>query len=490
MKVLFASAEVAPFSKVGGLGDVAGALPKALQKLGIDVRVVTPRYGSINSNRFEPRAPASIPSVQVPVGSHVYEASIWEASLPRSDVPVYFLGSTDFFDRPGVYEDPRTGQPYGDEIRRFAFFGRGVLEVARAVGFRPHIVHLNEFHTALAAGYQKLRSGKHSSFHDAKTVFTIHNLAYQGSYPIKSVQNLGLPRSATTPLGPLEFHGRANFMKLGIVLADAVTTVSPTYAREIQESPKLGMGLEGILRSRSDSLKGILNGIDYAVWDPRTDPFLPTHYSTEDLAGKAMNRGHLLKAFGWDQRDEGPIVAMIGRLAVQKGWDLVLDAARRMVKLGLRLVVLGTGDKDYERGLALLNRRHPTRVGTALRFDEALAHLMEAGSDIFLMPSRYEPCGLNQMISLRYGTIPVVKATGGLRDTVSEFDPATHTGNGFLFSQHAPEGMLQALARAARLYRDKPMWKKLVRNAMRSNCSWEASAVKYAGLYEELIARG
>jgi starch synthase len=309
-------------------------------------------------------------------------------------------------------------------------------------------------------------------------------------YPKESVENVGLPGHAMTPLGPLEFHGRANFMKLGIVLADAVTTVSPTYAREIQESPELGMGLEGVLRSRSDSLKGILNGIDYAVWDPRTDPLLPAHYSTEDLAGKATNRAHLLKAFGWDQQDEGPVVAMIGRLAVQKGWDLVLDAARRMVKLGLRLVVLGTGERAYEKRLAALTRRHPTRVGTALRFDEALAHLMEAGSDIFLMPSRYEPCGLNQMISLRYGSIPVVKATGGLRDTVTEFDPATRTGNGFLFSQHAPEAMLQALARAAKLYRDRPTWKKLVRNAMRTNCSWKASAEKYLELYGELIARG
>jgi starch synthase len=279
-------------------------------------------------------------------------------------------------------------------------------------------------------------------------------------------------------------------MKLGITLADAVTTVSPTYAREIPESSEFGMGLEQVLRSRTATVTGILNGIDYEVWNPQTDPVLPARFSVEDRGPKATNRLHLLRAFGLDEHAREPVVAMIGRLASQKGWDLVLEGGRRMLKLGLRLVVLGTGDPDYEKGLVALSRRHPTRVGVALRFDEQLAHLMEAGADIFLMPSRYEPCGLNQMISLRYGTVPVVRATGGLRDSVREFDPATGKGNGFLFREYTAEALLQALARALKLHKQREAWGVLVGNAMRMDCSWRTSAKKYLQLYEQVAGQG
>ncbi len=486
MKVLFASAEVAPFSKVGGLGDVAGALPKALAQLGAEVTVVTPKYGTIDAQAFGMSAAPGVAECDVVVGAHTHRATVWRARLPSSSVPAYFVQSAPFFDRAGIYQDPSTGAAYRDEANRFAFFGRAVLRVAEVLGFRPDVIHLNDFHTAPAVGYLHYLRDEHVTLQNSATVFTIHNLGYQGQYPLSTGEAIGMPQEAVAPLGPLEFFGKANFMKLGIALADAITTVSPTYAEEIQESQDFGMGLEGVLRSRSNALRGILNGIDYDVWDPETDPHLAAPYSADDLSGKAVNRARLLETFGWPVDSKEPVVAMIGRLAAQKGWDLVLAAGRRMVKLGMRLAVLGTGDKVYEQGLTELSKRHPARVGAALRFDEALAHLMEAGADMFLMPSRYEPCGLNQMISLRYGTVPVVRATGGLRDTVVEFDPSASRGNGFLFHDYTPEAMLEALARAVRLYRRREVWETVIQNAMGGDHSWGVSAAEYLKLYQSI----
>jgi starch synthase len=487
VKVLFASAEVAPFSKVGGLGDVAGALPKALAELGADVRVITPRYGSINARTFGAKVPASAAEFDVGIGADTHRAALWQATLPGSAVPVYFVESRTFFGRPGIYQDPATGAPYSDEASRFAFFGRAILRAAEVLRFRPEVIHLNDFHTATAVGYLRYAGDEHPTLRNCHTVFTIHNLGYQGQFPLSTAETIGMPAEAAAPMGPLEFFGKMNFMKLGIALADAITTVSPTYAQEIQESHEFGMGLEGVLRSRSEVVRGILNGIDYEVWNPEADVHIPGPYSAADLSGKAVNRAKLLETFGWPAQSREPVVAMIGRLAAQKGWDLVLDAGRRMVKLGLRLAVLGTGDKQYEKGLTELSKRHPGRVGAALRFDEALAHVMEAGADLFLMPSRYEPCGLNQMISLRYGTVPVVRATGGLRDTVVEFDPSTGRGNGFLFRECTSEAMLEALARALKLFGRPDAWQALVRNAMSGDHSWAASAREYLKLYRSLI---
>jgi starch synthase len=487
MKVLFASAEVTPFSKVGGLGDVAGALPKALARLGVDVCVVTPKYGSIDAPGLGLKQASLMPKFDVTIGSRKYKAALWQATLPGSSVPVYFVASTTLFDRPGIYQDPHTGAAYRDDAHRFAFFGRALLRVAETLGRQPDVIHLNDFHTAPAIGYLYYLRNAHEALQNAATVFTIHNLGYQGQFPLPMIEAIGLPPKATAPMGPAEFFGKANFMKLGISLADAITTVSPTYAGEIQQSQEFGMGLEGVLRSRSDSLQGILNGIDYEVWNPEADPHIAAPYSSDDLGGKAVNRAKLLEAFGWPEESREPVVAMIGRLAAQKGWDLVLAAGRRMVKLGVRLAVLGTGDKQYEAGLLELSKRHPARVGAALRFDEGLAHLMEAGADMFLMPSRYEPCGLNQMISLRYGTVPIVRSTGGLRDTVVEFDPDSASGNGLLFESYTPEAMLEALARAVRLYRRRDQWTRMVRTGMRADHSWDASARAYLELYESLI---
>jgi starch synthase len=490
MRVLLASAEVTPFSKVGGLGDVAGALPKALQKIGVDVGVITPLYGSISKERFglEP-TPATAP-FEVPVGATSWPAQVWHAPLPGTTVPVYFIASTAFFDRPGIYQDPETGRGYEDEAERFAFFSRGVLRACEILDLAPDILHLNDFHTSLVVGYLRYRPTEHPRVASSRTVFTIHNLGYQGVFPLSLGETVGLPPEASAPMAPLEFNHKANLMKLGVALADAVTTVSPTYALEIQRSPDLGMGLQGVLRHRSTSVTGILNGIDYEIWNTEHDPHIAAPYSVDDLSGKAENRARLLQTFGWEDQGDGPVVAMIGRLAAQKGWDLVLEAGRRMVKLGVRLAVLGTGDSTYERGLVQLSKRHPNRVGAALRFDEGLAHLMEAGADIFLMPSRYEPCGLNQMISLRYGTIPVVRDTGGLSDTITEYDPATGRGTGFLFKEYSAESMLKALVRAVKVFRQPELWSGVVRNAMLEDHSWESSAKAYLQLYERVAAQG
>ncbi len=487
MKILYVSAEVAPFSKVGGLGDVAGALPKALAALGADVRVITPKYASIDDGPAGRTLRHDGVAFAVAVGRRRYRATLWQSTIPNSTVPVYFLRNRRLFDRPGIYLDTTTGKAYPDEPMRFAFLSRGALRAAEAIGFTPDVIHLNDHHTAPVIGYLTYRGNQHPVLRSAKTVFTIHNLGYQGIYSHAMSRDLGMPRMAAAPLGPLEFFGNVSFMKLGIALADAVTTVSPSYADEIQGSPEFGMGLEGILSSRSGAVRGILNGIDYTVWNPQTDPHLAAPYSDNNLSGKGANRAGLLRLFGWPEDSREPIVAMIGRLAAQKGWDLVLAAGRRMVKLGVRLAVLGTGDTAYERGLLELAERHPSRVGATLRFDEARAHLMEAGADMFLMPSRYEPCGLNQMISLRYGTVPVVRATGGLRDTVAEFDPGTGRGNGFLFEDYTPDAMLEALARALRVFRQRDQWRQIVRNGMSADHSWTTSARAYLQLYDSIV---
>jgi len=469
MRVLFVSAEVAPFAKVGGLADVAAALPRALADLGVEAAIAMPKYRGV-----EGKTPLSpVGSVSVPVAGEEKTCPILKGELPGGKVPVYFIAHDPYFDRDQVYGEG--GGDYPDSLERFALLSRGALVLAGELGV--DILHVNDWHTALVpvlvrAGFGPAR---------VKTVLTIHNLAYQGVFPWARRTALGLPESVASVL---KHQGELNLLKGGILAADLLTTVSPTYAREILER---GEDLEEYLRPRAGDLVGVLNGVDYSVWDPEADPYLWVNYSAEDPSGKAENKRRLQIELGLEPDPRAPLVGMISRLAEQKGFDLVMEAFDRMMALGVQFVLLGTGDPRYEAFFEKAAGRHPKRVAALITFSEEWAHRIEAASDIFLMPSRFEPCGLNQMYSLRYGTVPVVRATGGLADTVREYDPERGGGNGFTFEEYTPEAMLAALRRAVDLYlRDPEVWKRLMLRGMREDHSWETSAREYLKLYQKL----
>jgi starch synthase len=476
MDLLFASAEVGPFSKAGGLGDVAGALPRALAARGHRVVVFTPRHGTIDpgKHRLEP-LPFSLEA-----GGHA--AGLWVA---RGEVPVFFLEHERFFGhRRGIYSDP--GHEYGDNAQRFAFFARAALALPGLIGFTPRILHLHDWHTALGGWLLRHEAQGLPWAAEARSVFTIHNLAHQGVFPKETVPAIGLPWAAFR-YETMEFHDRLNFMKGALTSSDALTTVSPTYAREIL-GPEAGEGLEETLRHRARDLTGILNGIDTKEWDPERDRHLPAHFSRRRMAGKSRCKATLQQELELPARAEVPLIAMVGRMVDQKGIDIVLGALPELLGLELQLAVLGTGRPDYERALERHALARPDRVGVRIGFDEGLAHRIEAGADLFLMPSRFEPCGLNQMYSLRYGTVPVVREVGGLADTVEDFDGKSR-GTGFRFREYTSRAVAVAVRRALDAYRDSAAWKGLQDRGMAEDNSWESSAAKYEALYLEALRR-
>ncbi|MCP3139031.1 glycogen synthase GlgA [Pyxidicoccus xibeiensis] len=476
MKILFISSEVAPFSKTGGLGDVAGALPAALASLGHDVKVVTPRYrGLRDAARLTPTGQSLV--VRFPSG----EASGPILSARLSDnLEVLFLENAFFYgNRDGLYGDG-AGE-FGDNPRRFAYLSVGALQAAQRLGFVPDIVHANDWQTGLVPVALQ-RAFRATALGRAKSVFTIHNLAYQGQFPKDTMGDLGLPWDLFTAEGGLEFYDAVNFLKGGLVFSDALTTVSPTYAREIQTAEQ-GYGLDGLLRRRAHRLHGILNGIDAHEWDPQTDSFLPARYGPRSLEGKAVCKRDLLARFGLPPGD-APVFAIVSRLAWQKGMDLLLDVLPTALQADIRFVGVGSGERHLEEGLAALQARFPEQVSIRVGFDPGLSHQVEAGADFFLMPSRYEPCGLNQMYSLRYGTVPIVRATGGLADTVE----GGLDGNGILFEAFHPAALLGAIRRALALYADAPRLDEFRRRGMDKDFSWTVSARRYESLFRELLA--
>ncbi len=468
--------ESVPFAKVGGLADVVGALPPELEKLGFEVSIVLPRYRSIDLEKFgfELFRPAeSLP----------FET--YRAKLPGSGASAYLIGNDAFFGREGIYADPATRRDYPDQADRWIFFQRSAMELIRVGLPKVDILHCHDHQTGLVPAYLDRFYRGHPVLERAGSVFTIHNMGYQGVFPAETIARTGFDYGEFYPLSPFEFHGLFNFMKVGITFADTVTTVSETYAKEIQMSAEFGYGLEGVLRGRSEPPVGILNGIDYDVWDSTTDPLLPAHYSPLEMEGKQANKKAVLREFGLDEtRYDRPLLAMISRIEEQKGFDLLLAVLDDILTRDLSLVLLGLGNRDIESRLESMTGRYADRAGLRFGYSNELAHLIEAGADIFLMPSKYEPCGLNQMYSMRYGTVPVVRATGGLADTVQEFDPATGKGTGFRFDHYAPEPFRDAIVKALNHWDDKPTWDRIVRNGMTMDFSWSRSAARYAELYE------
>jgi len=473
MRILFIASEVAPFSKTGGLGDVAGALPAALAALGHDVKVVTPRYADIKDGRLQPTGQAL--RVRFPFGEE--SGPILSVRLAER-LEVLFLENPRFFGRAGIYGDA-SGE-FGDNHRRFAYLSVGALQAAQRLGFIPDIVHSNDWQTGLV-GVALRRGFDGSPMGRARGVFTIHNLAYQGQFGKDVMEDLGLPWDLFTSETGLEFHDTVNFLKGGLNFADAITTVSPTYAREIQ-TPELGANLDGLLRRLQGKVSGILNGIDADEWNPAADPLLPARYGPQDMAGKAECKRALLARAGLADTN-APVFGIVTRLAYQKGIDLLLEVMPAALQADIRFVGVGSGEGHYEQGLRELQERFPQQVGVYLGFDKPLSHLVEAGADFFLMPSRYEPCGLNQMYSLRYGTVPIVRATGGLADTVE----GGLEGNGILFEAFHRSALLAAIRRAQALYADPPRLEAFQRRGMERDFSWAVSARRYESLFASLL---
>ena len=488
--IVHLASEMAPFAKVGGLGDVVAALAAEQVRRGHRVIVAIPHYRDL-------AIPAGwkltdLSGTRVPWGMGHEPASFTMAEGPEDQPSVLLVdhaGDRRFFQRPGIYDDPQTRQGYPDNAERFLFFTRAALEAVKGFGESFDIVHAHDQQAAWAPCFVRTHDADDDAFAGTATVFTIHNLGYQGIVDPWVLGLAGFPRSAFYPHSPFEYHGRVNFMKVGILFADLVSTVSPTYAREIQTSGEYGFGLEGVLRRRTGDVRGILNGIDDKEWDPATDRWLPAHYSREQMAGKRACRQALALSCGFPLDPDRPVIGVVSRLVEQKGFDLLEAAEQALCDLPARFVILGVGSPRYMEFFRRLADERPWQWWFGTSHDEALAHRIEAGSDLFLMPSRYEPCGLNQLYSLRYGTVPVVRATGGLADTVREFDPITRRGNGFVFEGFSADEMVMALRRALAAHGEPELWHAVQANGMARDSSWRVAADGYDRLYAEALER-
>lgn len=479
--VCFVSSEVAPFAKTGGLADVSGALPKYLERHGCDVRVFMPFYGSIDTSRYQFHVVDFLQDLVMRLGEETITYRVLTTRLPGSEVDVYLIDCPRFYGRGSIYTND------ADEHLRFVLLSRAAIECCQRMGWQPDIFHCNDWQTALIPLYLRTVYSWDRLFSRTRTVLTIHNIAYQGVFSSNVAGAIGLGEYASMFALEDLHSGVINFMKTGIFYADILTTVSVTYAREIQTS-EFGGGLEDFLRRRSDSLVGIVNGVDDNEWSPEQDTLIPHRFSMDDLSGKEADRDYLLRNMGLAADPGVPVLGVVSRLTAQKGFDLFFGVMEEILsRYDIRLVVLGSGEPRYEAFFTGLQQRFPDRAAFYGGFQNSLAHLIEAGSDIFLMPSKFEPCGLNQIYSLRYGTIPVVRKTGGLNDTVENFDPTTGQGTGFVFEHFTPEGLRWGIEAAITTFHNRAAWRTIMRNAMSRNFSWDMQVRHYIELYERLM---
>ncbi len=482
LNVVIAASEMLPFAKTGGLADVIGALPGALADVpegeGLEVTIFMPLYREVTDGGFDIKATGI--TVNLAIGSRVVVVELYKGSHGKA--VVYYLRCDEYFDRSYLYGTDEAA--YFDNIERFTLFSRGVIEAIMVLGINPDLIHCNDWQTGLIPAYMKTLYS--STFSNTAAFFTIHNMAYQGVFPASSYDVTGLPYSAFNPEG-LEYWGQINLLKSGIVYSDIVTTVSQSYSREIQTTEEFGCGLEGVLAARSEQLFGILNGVDYGIWNPQTDKHIAANYSSKDLKGKAVCKKALIKEYGLKIRQSEPLIGIISRLTDQKGFDIMAEATAALMELRLGIVILGSGERKYQELMAKLAETYKGRFGVKIGFDNALSHRIEAGADFFLMPSRFEPCGLNQFYSLKYGTIPIVRATGGLDDSISDYKGGK--GNGFKFKRYSAKALTHKVAEAVELFKDKKAIKALRIKAMTEDYSWKRSAVRYHELYKLAISK-
>jgi starch synthase len=486
MRIIHLAAEVAPFAKSGGLGDVVGALPKAQAALGHEVAVFMPLSREVRAALqklgIEPQWVCD--PIRVHLGFRPYEVGFLQARLPGSDVPVYFVGSDPHFDRENIYSPAPSGED--DGLFRYALFVRAAMAMMRQYGPPPDVLHAHDWHTALAPMALAWDRPRDPHFARTLSVLTIHNLAYQGLAPWREYVQLGLPGHIRSQL---DWNGTLNLMKGALTATDVITAVSPTFAREIQTADQ-GFKLDPMVRSRRNSLRGIVNGIDANVWNPAVDPKIPARYTMDDLSGKLANRQAMLERAGMDPNDRGMVVGIVGRLTRQKGLDLLFPVLGELIGAGVRFVALGSGEDELESQMHRASHEARGRFWGYVGFSDELAHLIEAGADAFLMPSRFEPCGLNQLYSLAYGTLPIVRRVGGLADTVIGYDGSNRDdATGFSFDEASSRALRETVRWAQRCYQDPALWTRLMRNGMSQNNAWEKSAARYLDVYEEGRAR-
>lgn len=482
MKVLVVSSEIVPFAKTGGLADVTGTLPKVLRRKGVEVDCILPKYKTVTegNHRLEPVGSR----IKVPIGNREEEGNILVTRL-NDDVNFYLVQNERYFNRDFLY-GTNEGD-YVDNAERFIFFSRAVLEFLVHNQMRYDIIHANDWQTGLIPVYLKTIYSGHDVFSKIASVLTIHNLGYQGLFWSHDMPLTGLGWEMYTPQA-LEFYGKINFLKGGLVFSDVLNTVSETYAKEIQ-TEEFGFGLEGVLYGERDNLFGILNGVDYEIWSPETDPHIKANYRPDDLSGKLVCKKDLLDEYGFSSETETPVVGIISRLVAQKGFDILYEIGSKLAGLDVRFVVLGTGERTYEEFFSEMASRYPSKFGVKIAYDDVIAHKIEAGADMLLMPSRYEPCGLNQIYSLKYGTVPIVRNTGGLADTVVDIDEQPGRGTGFKFYQYDSALLFETVARALSWYHKKEDWKKMMIRGMGQDFSWDVSASQYLDLYKTALGK-
>ncbi|NIS73711.1 MAG: glycogen synthase GlgA [Deltaproteobacteria bacterium] len=482
MKVLVVSSEIVPFAKTGGLADVTGTLPKVLRRKGVEVDCILPKYKTVTegNHRLEPVGSR----IKVPIGNREEEGNILVTRL-NDDVNFYLVQNERYFNRDFLY-GTNEGD-YVDNAERFIFFSRAVLEFLVHNQMRYDIIHANDWQTGLIPVYLKTIYSGHDVFSKIASVLTIHNLGYQGLFWSHDMPLTGLGWEMYTPQA-LEFYGKINFLKGGLVFSDVLNTVSETYAKEIQ-TEEFGFGLEGVLYGERDNLFGILNGVDYEIWSPETDPHIKANYRPDDLSGKLVCKKDLLDEYGFSSETETPVVGIISRLVAQKGFDILYEIGSKLAGLDVRFVVLGTGERKYEEFFREMASRYPSKFGVKIAYDDVIAHKIEAGADMLLMPSRYEPCGLNQIYSLKYGTVPIVRNTGGLADTVVDIDEQPGRGTGFKFYQYDSALLFETVARALSWYHKKEDWKKMMIRGMGQDFSWDVSASQYLDLYKTALGK-
>jgi starch synthase len=492
LNILLVAPEAVPFAKTGGLADVAGALPRELARLGHHVSLIMPGYSAIDASTH---GLASWDRLSVPSASGPTEAIVERGLLPDSTLPlnqqaqIFAIRHDAYFARKGLYQE--AGADYSDNLERFTFFCRAVMQLLLRLQDKnqwvPDVIHAHDWQTALCLAYLKILYVDYTHRHLVGTLFTIHNLGYQGLFPASDYPKTGLPPSLFTPSG-LEFYGSCNVLKSGLIYADCLSTVSQTYSREIQ-TPEFGFGLDGLIRERQDRLVGVVNGIDTDVWNPAIDTHLPVRYTAQDLSGKQECKRALQREMKLPVKDV-PLLAVVSRLSAQKGLDLVMEIVPELMSLDVQFVLLGTGDASAEAQWRSLHARYPSRLGLRIGFDEGLAHRIEAGADLFLMPSRYEPCGLNQLYSLRYGTVPIVRRTGGLADTVVPYTPIAvkeARATGFMFGEASADALLNTVLLALRVYKDRSEWRGLIQTGMQTDVSWARSAQAYEDVYRRTL---
>ena len=482
IKILFLSSEVVPFAKTGGLADVAGTLPAVLKGMGADIRLVLPYYRIIREGGF--KADLLFNRLEVPFGREKLSVNVFVTETEEG-IPVYLIEREDLYDRPNLYGNSMGD--YYDNIERFTFFDHAALKIAEGLGFRPDVIHCHDWQTGIVPALIKGPYKESPVLSGTPVLFTFHNLGHQGIFPADKLHVTGLSADKFFHMEGLEYWGNISLLKAGIVYSDTVTTVSPTYALEVQTG-SYGMGMEGILYQKRSILHGILNGVDYRFWDPATDIHLSANYSSSNMTGKERCKDFLIQEMGiLPSLRERPLLGIISRLEAQKGFDLLEEIIEDVIALNVGVVVLGTGEVNIQKAFEDAVNRYPGRISFHTGFNEPLAHRIMAGADIFLVPSRYEPCGLTQIYALRYGTVPVVRATGGLNDTIDQFDPRTGEGNGFKFIPYKSAAFFQALCEAEKIFRDKKAWEKLMENGMKADFSWGESARRYLEIYRSIM---